>query len=115
MTVLRPRFPLGKDTSQNILFAQEKQAQWHLLSKFVSVKQHPDISYPLISLTFACVIGRSGMVLAEQKAEGDGATPIGDWPVRCLYYRPDRIAEDPDKKAEPSALPADHPADGLGG
>ena len=30
---------------------------------------------------------------AQQKAEGDGATPIGDWPVRCLYYRPDRIAE----------------------
>jgi len=45
-------------------------------------------------LNFACVIGRSGMVSAQQKAEGDGATPIGDWPMRCLYYRPDRVAED---------------------
>ena len=49
-------------------------------------------------LNFACVIGRSGMVPAQQKAEGDGATPIGDWPVRCLYYRPDRIAEDQIRK-----------------
>ena len=49
-------------------------------------------------LSFACVIGRSGMVSAQQKAEGDGATPIGDWPVRCLYYRPDRIAEDQIRK-----------------
>ena len=45
-------------------------------------------------LIFPCVIGRSGMVSADQKTEGDGATPIGDWPVRGLYYRPDRIAED---------------------
>ena len=36
-------------------------------------------------LTFSCVIGRSGLIPADQKAEGDGATPVGDWPVRGLY------------------------------
>lgn len=43
---------------------------------------------------FACVIGRSGLIPANQKTEGDGATPAGSWPVRCLYYRPDRTDED---------------------
>ncbi len=45
-------------------------------------------------LQFSCVIGRSGMVRANQKTEGDGATPIGVWPLRGLYYRPDRVDED---------------------
>ena len=45
-------------------------------------------------LIFSCVIGRSGLIAADQKTEGDGATPVGNWPVRGLYYRPDRVAED---------------------
>ena len=36
-----------------------------------------------------CAIGRGG--LSYEKREGDGATPIGSWPVRFLYYRTDRI------------------------
>lgn len=38
-----------------------------------------------------CVIGRGGTVPAAEKAEGDGATPIGAWPVRELRHRPDRV------------------------
>jgi L,D-peptidoglycan transpeptidase YkuD (ErfK/YbiS/YcfS/YnhG family) len=30
------------------------------------------------------------MVVA--KREGDGATPVGCWPLRCVFYRPDRLA-----------------------
>ncbi len=30
------------------------------------------------------------MVAAEAKREGDGASPIGAWPVRRVWYRPDR-------------------------
>ena len=41
---------------------------------------------------FPCLVGKSGLVAADEKKEGDGATPKGCWPVRCLYYRPDRIA-----------------------
>ncbi|HVJ53663.1 MAG TPA: L,D-transpeptidase family protein [Aliidongia sp.] len=37
-----------------------------------------------------CAIGRSGISAA--KREGDGATPIGAWACRSLYYRPDRLS-----------------------
>lgn len=38
-----------------------------------------------------CVFGRSGLVAAELKREGDGATPAGVWPMRRVFFRPDRI------------------------
>lgn len=37
-----------------------------------------------------CAIGRGG--ISDRKREGDGATPIGCWPLRRLFYRPDREA-----------------------
>lgn len=37
-----------------------------------------------------CAIGRGG--LTADKREGDGATPVGCWPLRRLFYRPDRLA-----------------------
>ncbi|MHB8530208.1 MAG: L,D-transpeptidase family protein [Caulobacteraceae bacterium] len=37
-----------------------------------------------------CCLGRSGVIEAARKREGDGATPIGIWPLRGLLYRPDR-------------------------
>lgn len=39
-----------------------------------------------------CNIGRSGSLQAAHKREGDGATPLGDWPIRGILLRPDRIA-----------------------
>lgn len=39
---------------------------------------------------FACAIGRGGLRPAAEKREGDGATPLGRWPLRRLLYRPDR-------------------------
>lgn len=47
-----------------------------------------------------CVFGRSGLVPAAEKREGDGATPIGVWPLRRVLYRADRIS------APDTALPA---------
>ena len=38
-----------------------------------------------------CAIGRSGMT--RHKKEGDGATPVGVWPLRRVFYRPDRLAK----------------------
>lgn len=38
--------------------------------------------------SFRCAVGRGGV--SSAKREGDGATPIGTWPVRRLLYRPDR-------------------------
>lgn len=37
-----------------------------------------------------CVLGRSGVLPAEDKREGDGASPLGIWPIRRVLYRPDR-------------------------
>lgn len=53
-----------------------------------------------------CAIGRSG--LARNKREGDGATPIGIWPCRLIYWRPDRLS--PPATALP--IVALQPADG---
>lgn len=47
-----------------------------------------------------CSIGRSGVVATADKREGDGATPIGRWPLRCVLLRADRIAP-----PRPLALP----------
>lgn len=39
-----------------------------------------------------CRVGRSGIIAAADKREGDGATPAGTWPLRQLFYRRDRLA-----------------------
>ncbi len=39
-----------------------------------------------------CVIGKGGLINATDKREGDGATPLGDWPVKGVLLRPERIA-----------------------
>jgi L,D-peptidoglycan transpeptidase YkuD (ErfK/YbiS/YcfS/YnhG family) len=42
--------------------------------------------------SLACSIGRSGVLPATDKREGDGATPLGTWPIRAVLLRPDRVA-----------------------
>ncbi|MBV9841693.1 MAG: L,D-transpeptidase family protein [Sphingomonadaceae bacterium] len=37
-----------------------------------------------------CAIGRNGIVAANVKREGDGATPCGSWPIRGALLRSDR-------------------------
>jgi L,D-peptidoglycan transpeptidase YkuD (ErfK/YbiS/YcfS/YnhG family) len=41
-------------------------------------------------LSFPCVLGRNG--LSADKHEGDGATPVGRFPLRRVFYRADRLA-----------------------
>ncbi len=41
--------------------------------------------------TFRCAIGRTG--IAGAKREGDGATPVGLFPLRRILYRADRISQ----------------------
>lgn len=48
---------------------------------------------------YACRIGRAGLAEEGKKREGDLKTPRGVFPLRCVYYRPDRIA--PPKTALP--------------
>ena len=39
----------------------------------------------------ACAIGRGGPVAAACKREGDGCTPLGEWAIRGVLLRPDRV------------------------
>ena len=43
-------------------------------------------------LTCRCAVGKGGVVVAAQKREGDGASPLGTWGMKRVFYRPDRIA-----------------------
>ncbi len=51
---------------------------------------HPDLRAELNNRMMRCAVGRSG--LSTNKREGDGATPVGDFSVRDILYRADRIA-----------------------
>lgn len=57
----------------------------------LTVRPGPGGTYLLETDGFAmrCAIGRGGMRC--DKREGDGATPIGRWPLREVLYRPDRM------------------------
>jgi L,D-peptidoglycan transpeptidase YkuD (ErfK/YbiS/YcfS/YnhG family) len=37
-----------------------------------------------------CALGPAGVIPASLKREGDGATPLGVWPIRKVLYRADR-------------------------
>jgi L,D-peptidoglycan transpeptidase YkuD (ErfK/YbiS/YcfS/YnhG family) len=39
-----------------------------------------------------CALGRSGMIPADAKREGDGASPMGTYAFRQVYYRPDKVS-----------------------
>lgn len=49
--------------------------------------------------SYRCTIGRAGVAAPGEKREGDLKTPSGSFALRCVYYRPDRIA--PPKTALP--------------
>lgn len=41
--------------------------------------------------SYRCALGRSGIQPADEKREGDGASPAGIWPVRRALWRADRL------------------------
>jgi len=44
------------------------------------------------NIEFRCAIGKGGMTEAAKKREGDGASPIGAWEMRRVFYRRDKIS-----------------------
>jgi L,D-peptidoglycan transpeptidase YkuD (ErfK/YbiS/YcfS/YnhG family) len=40
---------------------------------------------------FRCALGKNGVVFEEEKKEGDKATPAGTYPLRKVFYRPDKF------------------------
>ncbi len=57
-----------------MIFVATSKGQFHLGPKIVS-----------------CALGRSGVIAAADKREGDGASPIGIWAIRRFLYRADRL------------------------
>lgn len=57
-------------------------------------------------LDVACTLGRGGV--RADKREGDGATPIGRFPFRSFYWRPDRFTAPPSSRLPGEALSPDH-------
>jgi L,D-peptidoglycan transpeptidase YkuD (ErfK/YbiS/YcfS/YnhG family) len=43
-------------------------------------------------LHFRCALGKGGVKPEADKREGDGATPLGRYVLRQVYYRADRLA-----------------------
>ncbi|MCK0532214.1 L,D-transpeptidase family protein [Sphingobium agri] len=43
------------------------------------------------ALDIACALGRSGVCAPAHKREGDGCTPLGEWPLRGVLLRPGKI------------------------
>jgi len=41
--------------------------------------------------SIACSIGKTGVIAAADKREGDGKSPLGCWPVRAALLRPGRV------------------------
>ena len=37
-----------------------------------------------------CALGKGGVIAADAKREGDGASPLGVWPILRVLYRPDK-------------------------
>ncbi|MEL6285274.1 MAG: L,D-transpeptidase family protein [Pseudomonadota bacterium] len=53
---------------------------------------HADGRFRGEGLSLRCVLGKGGVAAPADKREGDGASPLGVWPMRRVFYRPDRLA-----------------------
>lgn len=76
----------------------------HLAAMDIDVTKDGRVSWP--GGWARCALGRGGV--RADKREGDGATPVGRFPLRRVLFRPDRLA--PPETRLP-VLPID-PADG---
>ena len=49
-----------------------------------------DGRFDLGDRTCPCALGKGGVVRADHKREGDGCSPLGTWPIRQIFFRPDQ-------------------------
>lgn len=72
-------------------------------------RAYADGRFALEGRILRCAIGKAGVVAANDKREGDNRSPLGAWPMREVWYRPDVYPNGPR-----TALPvrATRPEDG---
>ena len=51
---------------------------------------HSDGSLSTPQRQFRCALGKTGVIVAAEKREGDGKSPLGVWLMRRVLYRADR-------------------------
>ena len=68
---------------------------------------HADGVFFLTGREARCALGRGGVAPMGVKREGDGATPAGLWPLRRLYFRPDRMAAPATRLPTTALTPSD--------
>jgi len=56
---------------------------------------HADGRFDLDGRLTRCALGKGGVVAADAKREGDGASPLGVWSLRRVLYRPDVYPDGP--------------------
>lgn len=79
----------------------------HLVQPVIKVRAGQDPDQPhrgtltIGNWTIPCAVGRSGLRDPALKREGDGATPIGTFPLRYGFYDPEALGDEPRSFAFP--------------
>ena len=63
--------------------------------------------------TVRAAFGKGGAIAAADKREGDGASPLGVWPIRAALLRPDRVMAPPTQLPWRWLRPDDGWSDGV--
>lgn len=77
-------------------------------------RAHADGRFYLASRIVKCAVGRAGVIRADLKSEGDGASPLGIWPIRRVLYRADRFWPPSTRLRLDPILPDDGWCDAVG-
>lgn len=88
-----------------LLFAAVALAFWGGAAPAADLDIWPDGRATIDGQSFRCALGRAGVNAA--KREGDGATPVGQFPPRMVLFRPDIFAASPPTKLPVQPLAVD--------
>ena len=58
-------------------------------------RAHADGRIELDDRVVRCALGKAGVIAAADKREGDNKSPLGVWPIRQVFYRPDVYPDGP--------------------
>lgn len=58
-------------------------------------RAHADGRFELGEQILRCAIGKAGTIAADDKRESDSKSPLGTWPLREVWYRPDVYPDGP--------------------
>ena len=75
------------------------------MSNYKTIRIDPPYHLIWNEIRYRCALGWAG--LSSNKCEGDGTTPIGRFPLRRVFYRPDRITKPKTQLAVHALRPQD--------